>query len=976
MPNANSLEYGLELINSLGKSFLNQYYFSGFYRAKDELANLAALNSFELNSMLEMELGASELKQITEGIEKKKNAASGSPFAYLRVCSEAIESLRKWSVMDGHMVEKHLLDTLSKVLNPFISSSSDKIESGDLEKEMRAVEKHINNVEAINNFFKLLKKINQTELKDIELEKLLEGIDINRGLIVPAEDLTKEITRLIKDVYSYLDKKLSLITINNNEDQVRKKNFLLKTFEALAPLQQINLTENLPFANSDISHVNDLLKNYHSREVFLVQVDRLLLEIKANIEDKAWNSKAKNTIGPPDGIRKLRKIFNNTDLGPFEKLFSAREFLEKKFKRLNRRDTSTSYFYDSLSRKLDALYKNFGRDYEEGRKALPEAKFLLPFYWKSEDSLALTKIVTAVEDEVEQKDEVLLRTYNIQQIISSPQQKKRASQLVPYLQEKNDDIIILEEGFRSGFLQESVLARDYHIIKPKGFWLINSGVCILLKKETFDFETFTQETYTSATSVDRLVPKGFTHIVATQRSDNKKVHIIGTHTQAQYAGPEIIVTLAQLAQLGEYISKLPEDASIILAGDLNIPRDKIEFNLLRYLLPLDDQPTAEGKYSYDFKANPLAKDEQSTLDYVASRGYEKKTAEIEIDSNTKAISDHFPVFIKLKPRNLALEGLSVIKEQDPILSKLIRFVYKQAVKLPSPQAKKLHFSASNLAAYIGNLSVQEREKLGTGDRFLDACLRYKPTLATSDTLAEEMHYSFRVPSKQIPSLALEELIDYQPFASLLNELPMVSSKEEDAIFSNVYALLIKAQDVVGSQIWDKRGRDIFYRESKCPDGIKAIRSCVRGTSLEVVFPFDPKALIPLEKVKLLKKYLTLHELVTKKSSNNSSLPWFKYRQIETQHTYEKLAKATTSLFGFFSKSQLDILKVIKKYNKGTENDQSIESLNAIKTSEEGNAIFNVEPIITSCQQEKFKEALESLDYLIPRPQAPTHYMGL
>ena len=122
MPNATSLEYRLESIDSLGKSFLNPYYFSGFCEAKGELANLAVLNSFELNPTLEVELGVSELKQITEGIEKKKKAASGSPFAYLRFCYESIESLRKWSVMNGHVVEKHLLDTLSKVLNPFILS--------------------------------------------------------------------------------------------------------------------------------------------------------------------------------------------------------------------------------------------------------------------------------------------------------------------------------------------------------------------------------------------------------------------------------------------------------------------------------------------------------------------------------------------------------------------------------------------------------------------------------------------------------------------------------------------------------------------------------------------------------------------------------------------------------------------------------------------------------------------------------------
>ena len=359
---------------------------------------------------------------------------------------------------------------------------------------MRTVEKHICNVKTINNFFKLLEKINQTELQDIELEKLLQEIDVNRGLIVPAEDLTKEITCLAKDVYLYLDKKLSSITVNNNEDQVRKKKFLLKTFEALAPLQQIKLIEKLPFTNSDITKANYLLENYRAREAFLEQLDRLLIEIKSNIEDKTWNSKAKYTVGPPDGIRKLRKIFNNTNLGPFEKLFSARKILKKKFEDVNRRDAATTYFYDGLSRKLEALCQTFGRDYEEGIK-----------------------------------------------------------------------------------------------------------------------------------------------------------------------------------------------------------------------------------------------------------------------------------------------------------------------------------------------------------------------------------YSFSLSSKQIPLLALDKSTDCRPFTSLLNDLPLISSKEEDALFSNIYSLLIKTNDVIGLPIWDKKGRDIFYRESKCPDGIKAIRFCVRDVYKGTATSFDPKALTPVEKIKLLKRYLTLHELVTKKA---------------------------------------------------------------------------------------------------------------
>ena len=71
------------------------------------------------------------------------------------------------------------------------------------------------------------------------------------------------------------------------------------------------------------------------------------------------------------------------------------------------------------------------------------------------------------------------------------------------------------------------------------------------------------------------------------------------------------------------------------------------------------------------------------------------------------------------------------------------------------------------------------------------------------------------------------------------------------------------------------------------------------------------------------------------------------------------------------------MKVIKKNNKGTRYAQAIECLEVIKIPEGGNAIFNVEPIMTTKQQEKFEEALKFLDSLISQPQAATtHYMGL
>ncbi len=1036
------LEHALKLIDSMVREFLNQKYFSGFYGSKDALPDLAALNFFGLNS--DLALNKTELTEITEGLEKKKFAANASPFDHLQVCYKSIESLRAWQAMHGHTLEKHLLDTLSKVLNTIIfSSASEEIKAVELKKKLSIVEKHINNVEVINNFFKLLKKINQTELKDVRLESLLKVVDSDRGLIVPAEELAEAIQSLGKDVYDYLNlyvkKELGFIGVTFDEDQIKRKNFLLQIFAALAPLQFINLSEDVPFANIGIGKARDLLDNHNSREIFLAQIDSLLFEIKRCVEDKAWNSKAKNTLGAPNGICELRKIFNNVTLDPLEKLFAARKLLKKKFKRLGFRDTATSDFYDYLSRKLDILYDEVGSDYEESRKAF--AKGLLFFYWKTKNYAALTKGVAEIRNEVKATVDELqnpnlsrklmgswhqstvgmsltLMTYNVQQIIGSPNQEERSEEIIDFLRRKSAGVIILQEAFQPGFLdalKKSPLARDYHIIKPKGVGILNSGVCTLLKKEKFgaseNLEAI-QENFSFATSVDALVPKGMTHIKISNKVKANSLHeeatpichIVGTHTQAQYKDSpfQIVATLAQLAQLGEHISKIPKNEPILLGGDLNIVLQKlaneknIEFSIAEYLLyPLIHQPTVGN--SYDRESNLLFKTYNSAeppvnLDFIFSRHCRVKSeAQVLVDTrytgkNKKESnqSDHYPVTGEFEIRGkeeiesaLVAEEACIVQQQKLALAELVRFAYGKATptnKLGIWQKEvgiKMHIAVSNLIHHYAALSDEEKGNLGVGDRFIDYCLGFKLSECVSAT---KPNYFFDLTVKKIPVASLGELLDYKPSTSLSNALPMTSSKEEDDIFLNIHRLLVKARDVVEEREWNKKGRDIFYRESKCPNGIKAIRACVNGVDSEIINEFNPKALTPYEKVGLLKKYIALHKLVINKSNAHSSLALFKYRQKETQEVYEKIAEATKALFGFFAKSQFDVLHVIEKYNKGAEDIQIIETLKALNVVEEGNAIFNVKPIIASWRQDKFKEALASLDLLTP--QAVTHHMGL
>ncbi len=202
--------------------------------------------------------------------------------------------------------------------------------------------------------------------------------------------------------------------------------------------------------------------------------------------------------------------------------------------------TDLTHLVDKIDRAANSVDKKYLSIYVECIKKL----------YRSENQEQAAKILYGDLKVFEESDEVTSVTYNIQQLIGSAKRNVRAKKLLRFFESEaiNADVIVLEEAFQTGFLrklEKSFLARDYHIIKPKGCELINSGVCLLLKKATFGaFENLQviQKDYlsTTTTSWDKLVPKGFTHVAVFHAG--KKIHIIGTH-------PSTVSTLANRRNL-------------------------------------------------------------------------------------------------------------------------------------------------------------------------------------------------------------------------------------------------------------------------------------------------------------------------------------------------------------------------------------------------------------------------------------------
>ncbi len=247
-------------------------------------------------------------------------------------------------------------------------------------------------------------------------------------------------------------------------------------------------------------------------------------------------------------------------------------------------------------------------------------------------------------------------------------QTERAFLIADYIKIQNPDILVLEETFMKS--TRSIISDSLKMIYPfqssitkPGFFKTNSGVWIFSK---FPIQKQAFITYKNKTSSDVFAKKGATFIQL--EILNKKIQIIGTHTQS--LNKNVTKRFKQFNQLKKKMLDIYMDDSIpqFIIGDLNSNYyDTTEYNaMIQTLETLPVSFTGE-KYSWNGLQNDLANkfSEHSleTLDYILLRKQHVSKAEIistEILKPTKDtcfckykfqnLSDHHPIIstIKLK----------------------------------------------------------------------------------------------------------------------------------------------------------------------------------------------------------------------------------------------------------------------------------------------------------------------------------------
>ena len=247
-------------------------------------------------------------------------------------------------------------------------------------------------------------------------------------------------------------------------------------------------------------------------------------------------------------------------------------------------------------------------------------------------------------------------------------QTERAYLIAEYIKVQNPDILVLEETFMKStrnIINDSlkmIYPFQSSITKP-GFFKTNSGVWILSK---YPIERQAFITYKNKTSSDVFAKKGATFLQLDIL--NKKIQIIGTHTQS--LNKNVFVRFKQFKQLKTKLLDVYIDDTIpqFIIGDLNSNYyDSVEYNAM--IQTLETLPVSFNgeKFSWNGLENDLANkfSEHSleTLDYILLRKQHENIAEIistEILKPTKDtcfckykfqnLSDHHPIIstIKLK----------------------------------------------------------------------------------------------------------------------------------------------------------------------------------------------------------------------------------------------------------------------------------------------------------------------------------------
>ena len=210
------------------------------------------------------------------------------------------------------------------------------------------------------------------------------------------------------------------------------------------------------------------------------------------------------------------------------------------------------------------------------------------------------------------------------------------------------DIIFFQENWIYDNNSFSSMMESYNVFSTsysKFFWPINklinsngAGLSLAISKsiDLIDSSEHLFEYCSGWLSKDNdcLASKGFQHLRV--RIDGQILDLYNTHFDAGRSESDKNARLSQLNQLQKYIKVNSANYPVIIAGDLNILYESIEYKII-------DSFIIDNKFALADWSSDLSKSKFGKLDYILYKSSNETNINFEkckVDTNLRGLSDH------------------------------------------------------------------------------------------------------------------------------------------------------------------------------------------------------------------------------------------------------------------------------------------------------------------------------------------------
>tara|TARA_Y100000996_G_scaffold412028_1_gene397256 strand:+ start:478 stop:1305 length:828 start_codon:yes stop_codon:yes gene_type:complete len=210
------------------------------------------------------------------------------------------------------------------------------------------------------------------------------------------------------------------------------------------------------------------------------------------------------------------------------------------------------------------------------------------------------------------------------------------------------DIIFFQENWIYDNNSFSSMMESYNVFSTsysKFFWPINklinsngAGLSLAISKsiDLIDSSEHLFEYCSGWLSKDNdcFASKGFQHLRV--RIDGQILDLYNTHFDAGRSESDKNARLSQLNQLQKYIKVNSANYPVIIAGDLNILYESIEYKII-------DSFIIDNKFALADWSSDLSKSKFGKLDYILYKSSNETNINFEkckVDTNLRGLSDH------------------------------------------------------------------------------------------------------------------------------------------------------------------------------------------------------------------------------------------------------------------------------------------------------------------------------------------------